>query len=222
MAAGRIGAAGLATAMVLALGWNGTALAGPEAKIDRQMEVFERVLDDAFVQSPNWLVQGQHESRGRYRSGEGARFRIDAALVGGNHRGSKWWGNWWDDDDRVIVIHGDDVDDWDLDDDDPADRAERKEHLKKLRDRHAKHEERLYSRGKAELIDTLMDFGDLLSAVPDGESLTLEVHLERSNYFYDQDLSTLNMKAKMSDLRAFGNGQIDEKTMVNRIQVTES
>ena len=218
MATGRIGAAGLATAMVLALGWTGAAVAGPEAKIDRQIEVFERVLDDAFVQSPNWLVQGQHESRGRYRSGEGARFRIDASLVGGNGwSSSKWWKGWGSDDDRVIIIHGDDVDDYDK-----MDRAERKEQLKKVRERSAKRDERLYSRGKAELVDTMMDFGDLLSAVPDGESLTIEVDLERADYFDDQDLSKLTMKAKMGDLRAYSDGKIDEKTMVNRIQVSES
>ena len=218
MAAGRNGAAGLATAVVLALAWSGTAVAGPDAKVDRQIEVFERVLDDAFVQSPNWLVQGQHESRGRYRAGEGARFRIDASLVGGNRWShSKWWKGWGGDDDRIIIIHGDDVDDYDVED-----RAERREHVKKLRDREAKRDERLYSRGKAELVEMMMDFGDLLTALPDAETLSIEVDLERADYFDEKDLSKLTLKAKLGDLRGYSDGKIDEKTMVSRIQVSES
>ncbi len=218
MAAGRMSAAGLAVAATMVLAWAGSAAAGPSDKIDRQVEVFERVLDDVYVESPNWLVQGQHETRGRYRSGEGARFRTDASLVGGTRwGGSKWWKNSWWDDDRVIIIDKDDWDEWD-----DEDKADRKERVSKMRERHAKRDERLYGRGKAELIEAMMDFGDLLTAVPDNEYLTVEVDLERADYFDDNDMSGLTLKAKMSDLRAYTAGSIDEKTMVSRIQVSES
>lgn len=221
MAAGRNGAAGIATAIVLAVGWNGTALAGPDSKMDRQIDVFERVLDDVYVESPNWLVQGQHETRGRYRAGEGARFRTDASLTGNRWGGSKWWNGWLsDDDDRVIIIHGDDIDEIEKWDD--GDRAERKEQVKKLRDRQSKRDERLYSRGKSELIEAMMDFGDLLTSVPDNEYLTIEVDLERADYFDDAALESLTLKAKMGDLRAYSAGTLDEKAMVGKIQVSES
>ena len=50
----------------------------------------------------------------------------------------------------------------------------------------------------------------------------LVAYLDDSEIFYEKDLRTLTITAKMSDVRAFGNGQIDEKTMIGRIQVEES
>ncbi len=202
-------------ALALTLVAAGPAAADPDRKMDRQIELFERVLDDVLVESPNWLVQSRKESRGRYRAGEGALFRVDASLVNSGHWGSsKWWNGWWDDDDRIIVI---DDDDWDEDDDKP-----RSEKRKKWMDRVLKREERMYSRGKSEIVEAIADYGDLLSGVPAGESLVIEVDLERADLFEERDMSTLRFTAKMSDIRAFADGQIDEKAMVTRIQVDES
>jgi len=215
MGAGRNGAVwavGGAIALVLSA-WSPSA-AGPDRKLDRQIELMERVLDDVLVESPNWLVQGHHETRGRYRSGEGARFRFDASLVGsGRWHGSKWWKGWLDHDDVIVI----DRDDWE-----DMDRDERKELRQDWSDRQVKRDERLYQRGKAELVDAILDYGDLLTAVPDGESLVIDVDLERAELFDEKDMRSLTLTAKMADVRAFAAGRIDEKTMVSRIAVSES
>jgi hypothetical protein len=47
-------------------------------------------------------------------------------------------------------------------------------------------------------------------------------YLEDAELFYEKDLRTLAFTAKMSDVRAFADGSIDEETMVKRITVEES
>ena len=219
--AARLAVAALGVAML-----SGTATADDSRKQDRQIDVFERIVDDMLVESPNWLVQGRHETRGRYRSGEGARFTFDASLVyrgwrSGWSGGGKWWRFWDHDDDDVIII---DRDDWeDLDDDELLSlRRDRRELREKHLDRVLRREERLYKRGKSEMVDVLADFGDLMTTLPDNESIELVAYLDDSEYFYEKDLRQLSLAAKMSDVRAYANGSIDDEEFMKRIVVDES
>jgi hypothetical protein len=215
----------LGTAALGILVLAGPALAGPDSrKMDRQIDLFERIVDDMLVESPNWLVRSHHEARGRYRSGEGARFTFDATLIDQGwfgSRGGSWWKSFLRDDDDVIVI---DRDDWDnLDDKDLADlRRDSKKSREEHKDRLLKHQERLYERGKSEMVEMLADFGDLLTTVPDGETVQLVAYLGDADYFYEHDIRTLTMTAKMSDVRAAANGSIDEKKFVQLVKVEES
>lgn len=219
MRAWKHGRATAGCVLALALATGGTAFADPDSKIDRQVELFERILDDVFVESPNWLVQGQHESRGRYRAGQGARFSIDASLVG------HWDGDWWDGfgkhwGDRVVIINDDDDDD--DDNDSKSDRETRRSVKKHWMERQLKREERLYSRGKSELIDAVLEYGEVLSSLPDAEFLTIDVDLGNAEVFEEKDLQSLTLKVKMADVRAYSDGKLDEKAMVQRIVVEES
>jgi hypothetical protein len=205
------------------------AAAGPadaqSRRLDRQIELFERVVDDMLVESPNWLVQSSEETRGRYRAGEGARFRFDATLVyrgWGKHWRGKWWKNIFvDGDEDVIVI---DRNDWD----DMSDkeikelRDDARKSTDKHRERTLRRQQRLYDRGKVELVETLSDFGDVLTALPDNESIELVAELGDSDYFDEKDLRELRVSAKMSDIRALAEGKIDEKKFVERVKVEES
>lgn len=215
----------LAALPALALLAAGDAAAAPnERKLDRQIGVFERVLDDALVDSPNWLVQSRSETRGIYVQGHGAVFTFDVSLVdggwgdwsswGGHH--GKWWKFWRDGDDRVIVI---DRDDWD---DEKADRKKSGDSRDKWEEREMTRQERKYTRGKAELVDAIADFAEVLSELPDNEFLEIEAFLERAMYFYEADKARLSMRVKMADVRAHASGKIDEKTFVQRIQTKES
>ena len=202
----------------------GDATASPnEKKLDRQIDLFERIVDDMLVESPNWLVQSSRETRGRYRAGTGARFTFDVSLVGRNHwgGGSKWWKTWMHHDGDVIVIDVDDYDDLDAEEIEALVKSEKKSR-ERYRERSVEKQTRLYDRGKVEILEMILDFGDVLTTVPDGETLVLVAYLDDSEIFYEKDLRTLTVTAKMSDVRAFGNGKIDEKTMIGRIQVEES
>jgi hypothetical protein len=186
--------------------------------MERQISVFERAIDGMLVDSPNWLVQGRHETRGIYVEGHGVIFTFDASLVNARwHDDDRWWWGWWKNrgDDRVVIIDRD----WDDEEDEDADRRSMRD---RWRDREMKRQERYYTRGKTEVVEMLVDFGDLLSSIPDDEWIEVEAFLERAEYFYDKDISRLSVRVRAKDAREYGDGKIDEKTLVERIQTKES
>ncbi len=193
--------------------------AGSRKKMDRQVRLMERILDDMLVESPNWLVQSSHETRGSYDAEEGAVFTFDADLVHRGYGKKMWKWNWWGDDIHIEI--NDDDDDYDDDDRDRRSRRDRKEDRKRRQDRDLRKQERLYGRGKTEIVETLLDFGDALTFLKDSEWVTIEVYLDDADYFYEKDLRRLTVKAKMADLRAYADEDISEEDAVKRIQVEE-
>jgi len=200
--------AGVALALIA-----GDAEAGAKSKkMSRQIELFERITDQMLVDSPNWLVPSREVTRGTYVEGHGAVFTFEATLVGAD------WGKgiekkiWKVLTDEHIVIHGDD------DEDDDEDLDEEKADWK---ERNLKRQARTYDRGKVEIVDLLGDFGDVLTTLGDNEWLEVEASLGDASYFKDKDIDRLSVKVKMSDVRAYADERIDEKTFVGKIQTKE-
>ncbi len=50
----------------------------------------------------------------------------------------------------------------------------------------------------------------------------MQASLRRAVYFKDKDLRRLVVRAKMSDLRAYADGKINEETAKQRIEIKES
>jgi hypothetical protein len=192
---------GLAVTALLLTGALATAQAGPEDRMDRQIRVFEKALDTMLVDSPNWLVANSEPSFGYYLDDHGVVFSFRASLVSD-------WG--WGEPTRLwnILKHrkhrdDDDDDDWES-------------------DREAKRQERLYERGKEELLLTLLDFGEILTTVADDEWVEISVKLRDAYYFRENDLRRLEMRAKASDLRSYYDGRMGEKEAMEKIQIEES
>jgi hypothetical protein len=68
----------------------------------------------------------------------------------------------------------------------------------------------------------LMDFGDLLTTLPDGETIQLVAYLDDAEYFDEKDVRELTMTVKMADVRAAANGSLDEKKFTERVKIDES
>ncbi len=185
-------------------------------KMERQIDVMERIIDQVLIDSPNFLVSGRGTTRGLYVGSYGAVFTFSASLVErGEHR---WDFNFKDgfhiedkDGRRVIVLDPDDLEDLeDLDEEelDDLDRTGR---------RGDRVQERLYKRGKAEMVDVLLDYGDSISTLQDGQWVAIVAYLRDSSYFVDQKISRLVLKAKIDDLRSYAGGRISEEELVKRI-----
>jgi hypothetical protein len=172
--------------------------APPSRKTDREIRLFERIVDDMLVESPNFLVRNSEPTRGMYISGRGAVFSFRTSLVDGNYGRRNWWAFWEDDE-------GDD------------DRRDRR-----YRDRILDRQEQRYDRGKEEIVEMLVDFGDMMTSVPDGEWLEVEARLRSAEYFYEKDLRRLTYKVKLGDVRAFADGRISESELESRIEMEES
>jgi len=190
----------------------------PERKMVRQIGVMESIIDQMLVDSPNLLVFGRDVTRGLYIDGFGAVFTFDASLVEkGKH---DWeWGNFpfkieEQDGKRIIIIEGDS----DLDEEEIAEKVERAE---RREERRGKVQEDLYKAGKAEIVETMLDYGDTMTSLKAGEHLAIAAYLRDASYFTKNKISRLVLKAKIDDLRAFSSGDISEEEMVKRIRTEE-
>ncbi len=187
-------------------------------KTERQIAAFERMVDEALVDSPNFLVPSRDEARGIYMDGYGLIVSFETTLVGERwdwDGRNAWWNGWLGDDHRDVIV----VDrDWADDDDDDDDQVA----SKKWRDRDLARQERRYTRGKTELVDVFLDHAELLSSLADTDWVELQASLRGAPYFRKQGLHRLVMRAKMADLRAFSDGKLTEDAMIQKIQTKES
>jgi hypothetical protein len=75
----------------------------------------------------------------------------------------------------------------------------------------------LYKNGKAEIIQALMDYGDTMRALRDDQTIAFAAFLHGSDYFTQNKISRLVLRAKVRDLREFAAGRITEQEMRSRI-----
>jgi hypothetical protein len=212
--AGGIGWVWLAVSAAVSLGAPSPASAQDRSdarKMLKQIGVMEQILDQVLIDSPNFLVPGRGNARGIYLGEFGVLLTFEASLVE-----KDWddWGDWGNSfkvetdekGNRVIIIP------------DPEDGDE--EGRKEIRDRgrqRAPSEERLYTAGKLEIEDLLLDYAGTLTALRDEHSVAVAAFLKDSDYFLDQRISRLIIRAKMKDVREWDAGRIDEKEMRARL-----
>lgn len=184
-------------------------------KMMKQITVMEQIVDQVLIDSPNFLVPGRENTRGIYLPEFGVLLTFEASLV---KKGD--WDDWeWKNGFKLeqnekgeqVIIIPDEGDEGDEEpDEDDGDRPSR-------RDRASSGERRLYERGKQEIEDVLLDYADTMSALEDTHWIAFAAFLKDSDYFIDQRLSRLVIKAKMQDLRDFSADKITEDEMRKRL-----
>ncbi len=189
----------------------------PPGKMERQIEVMEKILDQVLIDSPNFLVSGRGNARGLWVPEFGIIMTFDAALL---EKDKDWhfdFGEGFrietDDKGRKVII-------LDKDGEVLTEEIEGPEAEKKRESRRPgpdSPQDRLYKRGKAEIVDTLLDYGDTMSALPAGKWLAIVAFLKDTRYFDERGLSRLVLKAKIDDLRAYTANKLNEQEMVKRI-----
>ena len=78
-------------------------------------------------------------------------------------------------------------------------------------------QEALYDRGKKEVLEVLMEYGETLTGLGDDQWIAIVGFLKDSKYFTESKISRLVMKAKMRDLRAYSAGQLTEQAMIAKV-----
>jgi len=202
--------------------------AGPAGAVDkpdspkmaRQIDVMEQILNQVLVDSPNFLVFGREHTNALYVASFGVIFTFEASLVGkdGDEIDVKKWVDGFkiettEDGKRVIIIGPDDP----PEPPEPPEPGEERDQGRTWAERRHSRHERLYSRGKLELVDTLLDYGDTLTTLKSGQRVAIMAKLVDSDYFEDRKISHLVLKAKIDDLRAYTANKISEKEMITRI-----
>jgi hypothetical protein len=201
---------GGALALLLALPGRAGAVDVPPGKMARQIDVMERILDQVLIDSPNFMISGRGNARGLYVKEFGVILSCDASLVEKDHKFE--WGK---DDFKIIERDGKKViviPDRGEDEEDTRPTKDDRE-----RSREETQQERLYKRGKAELVDTLLDYGDTLSTLEAGKWVAIVASLHDARYFDERGMSRLILQAKIDDLRLFATDKLSEEETVKRI-----
>lgn len=185
------------------------SVAGPRSdRLDKEIRIMERAMDDMLVESPNFLVRSSEPTNGIHLEGRGVVFTFKTGLYSFPWRsdGDGW--HWFrHNDDRIIVI-----------DDEGAEIHSGKE----WRQKQLPEEEKLYTAGKREIVDTILDFGQVLSALEGQDWLEVRARLRGAEYFHENDLSSLRVRVQMQDLRDYLDGRLDRDEVRARMQIEES
>jgi hypothetical protein len=203
---------------------NATEAAEVPRKLERQINIMEKVINEVLVESPNLLVASRSPSHGIYLDEFGVLFTFEASLV---DRDSDWsdWGDWWKNNVRIerdgdkVVIYRDEGDDEDADKKKKEEAREDwdEEDWEAWKQKRDQSEAKLYERGKRELALTLLDYGDTLTGLRDSQWVAIAAFLKNADYFAENRISRLILKARVGDLRGYSAGDISEERMLSMI-----
>lgn len=226
----------------------GSSIAGDKpTKIERQVDVMEGAIDDMLVDSPNFLVAGRHVTDGFDIDDYGVLFTFEASLTGlgwDDHYGGSFahWLPWnWDKKHKIIVLKDEDGDDKEIEldgshivirDGDVYFLGDDEQSLKKMikdgkletidDEEYREQQLKKYERAKEELIEVFMDYGEILKAVPAGQTVRVVARLHDMHLPKDKEIRRLSIRATIDDLRSYGDGRISEDEMQTRIKIKES
>jgi hypothetical protein len=176
----------------------------------KQIGVMEQILDQVLIDSPNFLVPGRGNARGIFLEEFGVLLTFEASLV------QRDWDDWsWKNEfkiekdekgDRIIIIP-------DPDEDDERDSGSRRDRERRRRPS----EERLYEGGKREIEEMLLDYAGTLTTLDDDHWVAVAAFLKDSDYFLDNRISRLVIRARMKDVRSFDAGKLSEDEMRSKL-----
>jgi hypothetical protein len=218
--------------------------ADPSPRLERQMQLVERAINEVLVDSPNFLVAGSDVTQSIDDEDGGVLFLFEASLTDPDwdshgilsnlHLGSGGK--------SVIVMKrkdgGKDEDSLDLDeseitvkDGQITIRGKDGKELKVFekddgessdKSTHPERQLAKYERAKEELITVLLDYGEFLKALPAGAPVRIVARLHDTGLSKEKLVRKLSVRANVDDLRAYGDGKLSESEMRTRVDVRES
>jgi hypothetical protein len=197
-------------------------------RLERKVNVMEKVLNEVLRESPYWLVGGGSDyTRSVYLEEFGVVFSFDASLVNSdlngldiNFDGLSFLKDLKDiriehDGDKVIVYRDSNKDGKkDGEDEDGLT-------FEQLRDKRREREADRYEKGKNELVEALIDYGDTLTELRDDQFVAITAFLENIDILEEDNISHLIIKAKVSDLRMLSDSKITRDELLKRLSVKE-
>jgi hypothetical protein len=209
--------------LVLFAGWVGlqpVSAQEPPKKLQREIGLMEDIISDMLVDSPYWLVSSGGPNQGVYLPSYGIVFSLQASLTSGQGSGNNWsllQGLGIHRHKDHVIVDWDDEDWEDEDDAKAGDDKSNDDAYDRWRANRKKRDDRCYTRGKEELREVLMDAGEMMTQLADGDWVVLAVALEDHRYFRRSRIDQLVLRAKMGDLRARQAGSITDEQLTARI-----
>lgn len=216
--------AGLTAVVVLILAAGSVPAAaqdgGVSPKLQKQIDVFEGIMNQLLVDSPNYLVPGRNAARGLYLDGYGVVVSFNGTLL---DKKEDWGWGWMSGDvkverdgEKIIITH-------------PEGKKEGKEgkgeksefDLKEWQAKRSERQAKLYEAGKMELLETLRDYGETLTQLRDDERVVIAAFLGDNDFFKEEGVSRIVITITMGDLRNIGEGNEADHQFQSRVKIEE-
>jgi len=213
----RAAALALVACAAAALALPAVLAGGPgDTKIHRQIGVMEKIIDKVLLDSPNFLVHGGENTRGLYLEEVGALFTFDASLTNADFDvkgylkslGQRFETRTDEDGNTVIILKNDKK----KGDEDEEDEPDALENLPGD----------TFDRGREELIQTLLDYGETLTSLQDNQSIIIAAFVQGAELARGRGVSQVVLRARMADVRAHADGKLSEREMRSRVTIEES
>ena len=175
------------------------------AKLQKQIAVVEEFIDETLIESKALLVPGHDVTRGIYLQEFGVLFTLPASIITPE---DEYW---------KIYFEGDD----DEDEDDPVKARKRYEEREAALKEIMKNRQRNYEIGKNEIRTAFMDYGGTLGGLRDEQWVGIVAFIDDDLFGDKRNTKTVFFRAKMSDLRAHDQGQLNEQQILARLSIEE-
>jgi hypothetical protein len=217
----------------------------PQSKLERQINVTQRLLDEMLVDSPNFLVSGHEVTEGVEIEEYGAFFTFRASLTGWGWEPGRFGRSldFWPFNGgkrNVVVIKGDkdkgekeiSIGDGSIVIKDGEVYMKEGGKTRKLSGKdgadvvdekqYRADQLKKYEAAKDELIRFMLDYGETLKALPAGQSVRIVARMTDLDLPEGHEVRSLTLKASIDDLRAYGDGRLSEGAARAKITVKES
>ncbi len=187
-------------------------------KLQKQISIMEKIIDEAMVESENALVKSTHPTRGVYLEGYGPVFALEVGLVDERFKWDKL-SKLLDFGDGYSVVKEEKEEDGETiitirkkkggeDDDDVVDeKGVSKEDRWKL--------------VKEELVEVIRDYGDTIARAKPDEWFTIFA-TPLSGSWDSEKTDRLVVRVQMKDITDYNSGKIDERNFEKKVQVREN
>ncbi|HET9232653.1 MAG TPA: hypothetical protein VFP10_00770 [Candidatus Eisenbacteria bacterium] len=190
----------------------GLALAGtaaaqngqPTAKLLRQIAVVKGFIDETLIESKALLVPGHDVTRGIYLQEFGVLFTVKASVITPEN---ERWEKLLEDDDH--------------DDENPEKARKKYEEREAVRQEMLKARQKNYEIGKTEIRGALLDYGGTLAGLRDNQWVGIVAFIDDDFFFEKNNSETVVFRAKVSDLRAHDQGQLNDQQIQDRVSIEE-
>ncbi|MFH1680128.1 MAG: hypothetical protein ABIH26_05715 [Candidatus Eisenbacteria bacterium] len=198
-----------------------TADEGGDKKLQKQISIMEKILDEALVDSENALVKSTHPTRGVYLDGYGFVFTMELGIVDDQFR--------WESLSKLL----------DIGEGYSIEREEKKKEgetvitikKKKADDEKKKQEqgekkktvddEERWSLVKKELVEVIRDYGDTIARAKPTEWFTIFATPLMGSWGAEKT-ERLLIRVQMKEITDYNEGKLDEREFEKRVRITES
>ena len=185
-------------------------------KLQKQISIMEKIIDEAMVESANALVKSTHPTRGVYLEGYGPVFALEVGLVDERFK--------WDKLSKLLEFG----DGYSVVKEEKEEGGETIITIKKKKggedvvvDEEVVSAEKRWTLVKEELVEVIRDYGDTIARAKPDEWFTIFA-TPLSGSWDSEKTDRLVVRVQMKDITDYNSGKMDDRSFAGKVQVQEN